>query len=478
MCGPQDRLEDVVDLIEGYNLRELRPELGSLNHLIITLPDCHHAFTVQSLDGHCKLTDYYEKDAEERWCGLKMPPFGYKKPPTCPTCRSAIKSPRYGRVFKRADLDILEINAASAMARSLHNASNVLICFDRAGSQELLKKTVDSLKDENVDVSNKVTKKRHAQRERLLKSKYDNDLPVKSSALDPGNPQYHGISRQVALAWREVVDPLQRSYDQALKVASTRSAHTKAWEAAFACLLGQRGQESLQDFSRLPQVSEELNAEIARMKVGQLKPLADTRFLVEAFWLTIEIRQVLADLATAWLNPTTYRPEYQSSHGRIWAHYILFLLKSSERDAQRALRVAEQSGSQRQMIRSRVFIYNCKLEGFKFTYRMSRETGMSPDDKQKLADEAKEMRVELYNLVEAEIRRHVEAGEQALEQDEFSKLYEQPARMIIGEWDKLETTLRSPDVYTSVTYEEKKHIIGALMADYQLSKPFLIFIQH
>lgn len=469
-CSPQDRLQNVADFIMQRALHELRPELGVLDELIITLPDCRHAFTVETLDGHCELTDYYEQDAEGHWRGLKMPPLGYKKPPTCPTCRAAITSPRYGRVFKRADLDILEINVANEMSRTLHGANDSISSFDRAGTRRHLREAANSLKPDPVKVSNKAMKKRLVQRDNLLDANGNIDQPMGLGALDPGSPKYFGLSKQEASAWREATGPLQRSYEQALKVASARSAHTRAWEAAFASLYDQEIQASLQNLSRAPRIPEEHAMRVAQMKVGQSRPLADRRFLVEATWLTIEIRHLLAELATVWLDPSLMTANYQSTHGRIWADYILFILKSSARDAQIALRIAEQSGSQRQMIRSRILIFNCELETFKFTYRMAKDTDMSSDERHELANQAKEKRAEVRNAIKAETSRNRWAGELALPENEHNELFGNPARMIVGEWEELETALRTGVSYNPVSYEEKRQIISALMGSYQISE--------
>ena len=110
----------VVDLIMGSTLAMVKPENGTLDELLITLPSCRHVFTVETLDGICALHEYYSRDdAAGAWKGLKAPPSEFLKPPACPTCRSAITAPRYGRVFKSADLDILENNVASHMSQSL-----------------------------------------------------------------------------------------------------------------------------------------------------------------------------------------------------------------------------------------------------------------------------------------------------------------------------------------------------------------------
>jgi hypothetical protein len=120
LCAPREIKENVVDSITCKKLEDIDLEQGTLEELLITLPNCSHVFTVKTLDGICEMQEYYRRDGPDgRWLGFKDPPTSFRKPPACPTCRQAITSPRYGRVFKRADLDILENNVASQMSQAL-----------------------------------------------------------------------------------------------------------------------------------------------------------------------------------------------------------------------------------------------------------------------------------------------------------------------------------------------------------------------
>ncbi|KAG8873423.1 hypothetical protein FRB97_006741, partial [Tulasnella sp. 331] len=93
----------MVDLIMRFGTSKLSPHDGGLDNLLITL-DCGHVFTVEKLDGICELARYYTKH-DGRWQDLATPPQGSQKLPICPTCRGPINSRRYGRVFKKAELD-------------------------------------------------------------------------------------------------------------------------------------------------------------------------------------------------------------------------------------------------------------------------------------------------------------------------------------------------------------------------------------
>lgn len=106
VCTPNNS-DPVVDLIMNVRMSELDPHGEDLENLLITL-ECGHVFTVETLDGICELERYYTRH-NGRWQDLAPPPQGLQKRPVCPMCRGPINSHRYGRVFKRADLDCSEM---------------------------------------------------------------------------------------------------------------------------------------------------------------------------------------------------------------------------------------------------------------------------------------------------------------------------------------------------------------------------------
>ena len=95
-CADANTKSKVVDFIMGRTMEDIDINQNTLDEILITLPICSHSFTVETLDGHCDMTQFYRGGAEERWIGFQNPPTGFLKPPTCPMCRSAITSPRYG----------------------------------------------------------------------------------------------------------------------------------------------------------------------------------------------------------------------------------------------------------------------------------------------------------------------------------------------------------------------------------------------
>lgn len=107
LCADETALKQVVDMVERRKLGEIDPHVEELAELIITLT-CGHIFTVETLDGICELEKYYTRDDDDAWASITPLPQGLRQPPACPHCREPIKSLRYGRVYKRADLDMSE----------------------------------------------------------------------------------------------------------------------------------------------------------------------------------------------------------------------------------------------------------------------------------------------------------------------------------------------------------------------------------
>ena len=85
VCSPPEEKEKVVDLILGQTLGDIPSQARSLDELIITLPKCRHSFTVETLDGHCGMSDFYLRDDNGKWCGLTSPQTTRTGPSSCPT---------------------------------------------------------------------------------------------------------------------------------------------------------------------------------------------------------------------------------------------------------------------------------------------------------------------------------------------------------------------------------------------------------
>ncbi|KAF5380595.1 hypothetical protein D9615_004618 [Tricholomella constricta] len=465
-ASPELKAKD-VDMILGRTLGEIAADEDTLDELLITLPKCGHVFTVETLDGICGMSDYYTQcEADGTWRDLKAPVTQTetgerKKPPVCPTCRSAVTSPRYGRVYKSADLDILERNVISRMSGQLDAFRGMMNRISKAKIESALVTQAPTIVLESVSAAGSVHKICGRGRKSLLSNK--TEIPVPADALNPGNEALFIVSPPVAVTWNKAVKPLIQLYERALKVAGMRSAHVKAWEAAWSCLCEQEMERALGDPARAPRNPNQYAMQMARMKVGQPQPRADKRFLVEAFWTTIQIRLILSDLAYAWLKAVNNKKNYTPQQSQMWAIFALFLLDGCQRDAGIALNIATASETRRQMTKTLLLIMRIDLEHFRFHFRMDEESGNLRilEQRTKVADKA----LDGATKVKRDIRRIVAEHCSVLSNDARDWIvdnFTETADLILQEWEKLERSVRSATFYEAVSLDEKMDIVKAL----------------
>ncbi|EIN11698.1 P-loop containing nucleoside triphosphate hydrolase protein [Punctularia strigosozonata HHB-11173 SS5] len=467
ICASPVQKEQVVDVILGRTLQEVEPDHETLDELLITLP-CRHTFTVETLDGHCDLNSFYDREigpdgSGGSWLRLAIPPSGFLHPKTCPTCRGPIVASRYGRAYKRADLDILERNVASNMSRDLRQAHERMNARSKSELESAL--TTEAA---NVPISNAVTteerrKKHLKKRKAILKALGDSPCPTR--ALHPGNADLFPIPLADTRTWKTVTENLLAAYQKAVDVATTRSSHIHAWEAAFTSLYNLEKDRSLADPATAPRNIEEHAMRVATIGVGQPRPRADSRFRVEAYWATLQVRFLLADLARAWLETLTKKAVLPlPEHCRSWAEYIAFVLKTCTADAMKAQEIAQASQSRRQVTKTSLMIMRANLEEFRFAVFMTRQTGTFKERRDDLLENATRWLEDTREFAEATCANHREGRgtEQRAEEQWLTSEFIEAAEKIIGQWESLLQSIRGDAFYQPLSLDEMTNIVKAL----------------
>ena len=435
--------------------------------MIITIPACSHVFTVETLDGLTGMNDFYSRDEQDTaWKGLLVP-LGFTKPPTCPTCRSPITCPRYGRIVKRADLDILEQNVAAHMSQLLDKRQQVLqnIKEDRLKallSAEAAKITIPDPKD---PPTRKLTKQKNSRRKVL--EDVNSKSPVSERDILASNPTLHFTESKVLSVWRKATHQLFAVYrDIAKMITECRYAHTQAWEASLSLLYQREIETGLENPSTLPRNPQEHAMRMARIYIGQPRPLADRRFLVEAFWVTLHIRLTLIGLAQTWVREVNKRPgRYPAFHLQQWSLYIDFLLQTCVRDAEMAYDIARDSESHRQIVKSRLLHMRIDLEVFRFNLSMCRHYGKFKDDREELLMKVQtlgaEAKVEMKDTVNAHLARmeiRSRQDEEVWVEDNFTTI----AKTIVSEWMEMEKSIKMDTFYEPLSLDEQMQIVRAM----------------
>jgi hypothetical protein len=360
VCLPSDRKVDIVDFIMQRTLAEIDLSSEDTSERVIKL-ECGHIFTVETLDGHCTMAEYYEVNSMGSFIATKAPPVNYQNPPSCPTCRGPITALRYGRVTKRANLDILEQNVASTMSSNLETVS-----LEIEGFSAILQNAKDEAK--KIPFSQPtITEEKFGlltERRRNRFGKESEPLPIHQGNMTP----QHGFAREEGRAWDKIVRELLKLYKKVADVARTRGPHVQAYGAALATLYRLELAAIAGDPERACDKPEPLAMEEVNKKIGQPPHKADTRFQVEGFLLSLELRFTLAEIALSRIEglDTVSRDEDVILHGRLWRSYVSFIYESCIRDAEKARTIAQKSTASRLAARAGVYILRGKLELFRF----------------------------------------------------------------------------------------------------------------
>lgn len=353
----------IVDFIMQRAISNIDTTSDDVSEKLITL-ECGHTFTVETLDGHCSMSEYYEIDPMTgRYLGMKAPPIKYQTPPTCPTCRGPITSPRYGRVTKRANLDILEQNVASNMSKRLemHGPSLEAISASLEGSETSAKAIA-----KGGDFASEDEFAQICERRKNSFGKPDEPLPV---YMLRDLKTHHGFSQKEVDAWKKIAKDINRVYDKIADVASARSAHVKAYEAAMTTLFKLEMDSITSALSKVDgKTHQEAAFDAVNAKVGQPPHKADRKYHIEAFLLCIELRLMLAQIASARVSelPLTSDEPDHPRHRQIWITFVDFLYESCIEDCAKASSLARSCSALRQEARVSMVDLRCTFEKVRF----------------------------------------------------------------------------------------------------------------
>jgi len=359
-CMSNDEMTAIVDLILQRPISDIDTTLDEVSEKLITL-ECGHTFTVETLDDHCSMSEYYKIDPMTgRYITMKAPPVKFQTPPVCPTCRGPITSPRYGRVTKRANLDILEQNVAGNMSKRLeeHGPSLEAIVAGLEPSETAAKSIAKGRDFASESDFAEICEKR--------KESFGNpDEPLPVNMLRELK-KHHGFSKKEEYGWKKIVKEINRVYELIVDVASARSAHVKAYEAAMTTLFKLEMEAVALDPSKADRkAQQEAALEAVNVKIGQPPHKADRKYHIEAFLLSIELRLMLAQIASARvaeLPLTSNEPDRR----KIWITFVGFLYDSCIKDCAKAASLARSSSAFRQETRVSMVNLRCNLEKDRF----------------------------------------------------------------------------------------------------------------
>lgn len=460
ICSDANTKDTIVDLVMGRRMGEIPVDSEDSDDILISLPKCGHVFTVETLDGVCGIKDWYDYDDNmQRWSGLRVP--ASKKPvPVCPTCRAAITSPRYGRIYKAADLDILEKNVINKMTQGLGSIQEELNAIDGeaialAITRDL--KQISALSSKPPDTPQVAQVRRKAQA--ILSRSEACSEPVDASIFTDGT--LFPFAAETADSWGRRIRRISQLVSDITRVVTVRSAHTHAWESAYTYLYNKEIDLAASEPKGAPRNPQEHAARMARLKLGQPQPRADQRFIIEGVWISVTLRLILLSLVSKVLEVMSSKPAvFNGGELRMWSLYGRFIHRSCEGDCKLAYNLAEKSQARRQMTISQRFALRTGLDTFCFkmsTLRCMRKFG---EKREELLVAAGRQKDAASALVQETFQSHlrVKMDDQAWLQDNFTQV----TSKILKEWEKIERSLRMDTFYQPISVDEQRDIVKAM----------------
>jgi hypothetical protein len=216
---------------------------------------------------------------------------------------------------------------------------------------------------------------------------------------------------------------------------------------------------ALENPGSAPRRPEEHAMRVAKLAVGEPKPRAEQRYVVEAFWVTLRIQFLMASLAQVWMDDVKGNRSYHIDQRRLWATFVLFLLGSCSRDAEMAFQIAKSSESRKQMTTTATLIMRAELERFRFNVAMTKHAGTFAKDHKELSDKAASHGRKAEEYMQSTIAEHRRVLRTQEADEWLDANFTLRANIILGEWGKLERTLRMDTVYEPVSLEEKEAIV-------------------
>ncbi|KAF9805475.1 hypothetical protein IEO21_09037 [Rhodonia placenta] len=408
-------------------------------------------FTVETLDGHCKMSEYYEMDEMGQFVAIKAPP-------------GPVNALRYGRVTKRATLDILEQNVASTMSRALEEISPTI---EELSSN--LKTMLAAAKQLNCDLETVSVPSATRSAEGRTTEPLNAELLV-----DDALRTLHGLQKDEANAWQAIVKDLVTVYGKTVKVAITRGAHVKAYEAALATLYRLELDVIASDPGRNTDSPEPLAMAAVNAKIGQPPHKADTRFQIEAYTLSLEVRFMLAQVGASRLEglPITSDNENVHKHRLLWSSFVEFILASCLADARKALSMAQRSSASRQAAKCALYVLRSDFEQFRVRIMEERadclrRTIMKEGDRNVLAAKVKEKSTYMLNYISKAEEEYIRSrpSQSMADLREERWWFKEHCASKVHRWrrdcEELEKYMLRDTFYQPMSLQEKEDIVKA-----------------
>ncbi|CAG8640251.1 1615_t:CDS:10 [Funneliformis mosseae] len=384
ICAPKDVKDQMIDFIELQSFAEI--DWGKERMVIL---DCGHVFTMDTMDRHMEMMNYYE-GSYERWTGFKI----------LSSQSGENKMMTYGRSIKKRILDTqnkkflmvydlrlkFQRNALEAAIRNLdNNRPNML---ERFKSIRLY--STDNSKKNNIEGPDKIVP----------------EVTIKEQFYQIG--KYHSIPEQQTKLWQNHIKDLYKSYNQLTMImAHTKNPpHKKAFDAALTRLYNEKSKVPIDvfNFENINIADDSVRFEQSLREVGLIAPQLDRRVYIDAFFEIVNAQKIMFHEVVRIISelPNTEVPHSEERQGYIsvlatrknWIGFCGRIIDSITNHLEKIFQTCEESKYGRHLVQASLELveFEYQVGRFNLNNRMNPQISISEPIKREIIEKCNKIR--------------------------------------------------------------------------------------
>ncbi|CAG8617771.1 554_t:CDS:10, partial [Funneliformis mosseae] len=302
ICAPINVRSQVPDLIMGATFSDI--DWDEERMIVLS---CGHVYTMETMDMHMEMREYYEGSVEKGWKSIKfLSSASLTDAKTCPACRIPIKNvKRYGRIINKCVLDTQNKKFLTKYDNQLRGITKQMILIEL------------QINNKRNELKNNLGKIPHDDsRPREVVFKEHNFINIELPEIIPYEyfeniEKYHGFGNNCNIVWLVHVGRLLRNYRKLTIIlcATKKPPHKKAFEAAVSSLYQAKlarndaERDLISQLSNL-NITEDLNTNDSNFSPGRVLqetlsqigisvPKVDHRIYLDALFELINIQKIL-----------------------------------------------------------------------------------------------------------------------------------------------------------------------------------------
>lgn len=185
---------------------------------------------------------------------------------------------------------------------------------------------------------------------------------------------------------------------------------------------------------------------------------------LQAYWVSLDVRFILSDLAMSWLSGLPESSKYAKAHESLWSDFALYLHESMVHDAEDAAHIAKKTSSHRQALQCFIYRQRSKFGLFQFNYQMSHRRSLDAEVLEQFKSEVELCLRDIEN--EARDARaaylKVSPTQRASNTEWLSTNWDPPVAELKKAWESIHTSINGGVFYSEVSFQEKESIVKAL----------------